>query len=61
MQDRTQVPLVFQKSVVLMGHSFGSGLSHGLATKAPEAADAIMLTAYLPVDTYWSVPIIISA
>jgi pimeloyl-ACP methyl ester carboxylesterase len=33
-------------AVALMGHSFGSILSHGVAAYAPEAIDAVILTAY---------------
>lgn len=49
------------KSTVLMGHSFGSILSHGLATTTPDAVDAIILTAYAVDPKYLNVPIIISA
>ena len=45
-------------STVLVGHSFGSILSHGIAKVAPHTVDAIILTGYLPVATYLNVEII---
>ncbi|MCJ1331865.1 hypothetical protein MMC10_008557 [Thelotrema lepadinum] len=32
--------------IALMGHSFGSAISHGVAAIAPQVADAIILTGY---------------
>lgn len=49
------------KSTVLIGHSFGSVLSHGIATATPNAVDAIILTGYSNNATLLEVPIIISA
>lgn len=48
-------------ATVLIGHSFGSVLSHGIATTTPDAVDAIILTGYSNNATLLEVPIIISA
>ena len=49
------------KSIVLLGHSFGSILSHGLATIAPKAIDGVILTGYSTNASVWNVPVVFSA
>ncbi|CAG8954711.1 hypothetical protein HYFRA_00004634 [Hymenoscyphus fraxineus] len=49
------------KSTVLIGHSFGSTITHAVAKSKPGAADAIILTGYSNNATLVKTPVLISA
>ncbi|MCJ1400308.1 hypothetical protein MMC11_003513 [Xylographa trunciseda] len=49
------------QSIALIGHSFGSVISHGVAAFAPNTIDALILTGYNLNDTALNLPLVLQA
>ncbi|MCJ1393959.1 hypothetical protein MMC18_006836 [Xylographa bjoerkii] len=54
-------PIGTPNSVALIGHSFGSVLSHGVAAFAPNTIDALILTGYNLNGTAVNLPLVVQA